>query len=836
VRPLELRIANFRSYFGAPVVFDFRGRRLTGIVGPIGSGKSSILDAVSFALYGRTSTIAGATKSLIHQRADGATVALRFEVDGEVWQVMRAPRRKGQSQHALVHLAADADDAEELQRVVLEADVNAKVIELLGLEFDAFSRSVLLAQGRFAEFLSSQPAERDRVLKGVFGHDRIDAMREVAKEHVRAESAELDRLAGRLDQLARLEQRLVENRAAILDLDERIERLQKAEPAFVDLDEREATARAAGESARKRLDEVAAHAGRLPSDDVVAGQIAEAEEAGAKRAELASRLDEAQATLVEAEQAVEDAELAGSAETIEQAGAALARRQAALTRVKEIEAKLAELVETEAAASREGKRTAASQAKAAARVESTAASLAEASNARQAAEGRAREARHLDMADALRAGLEPGHLCPVCRQAVHEVPPQSGSALAAAERALVEAGERHVAASEALAAAEADVSEARDAATRAEMLAATIEAEVVAWRQQRVAAEAVVADIDAALASLLGDGDAAALLDEARASLRALGGAAAEARKALDRARGAHDEAIVAEQTAGRQVAELRVLLTDIAARLDTQLSAAEGAAGVAAAFLEVKAAWSETVATLGERVTVSSAEVEAVGTERDRLRGELDIEKDIVTELGGAIARSKLLAEQIDADVAEVEAASALATERELLIGRIASLERIAGDLTNAGFIRFLLDDERARLADLGSEHFQRLSFGRYRFTEDGKFDIVDLAAADAVRKADSLSGGETFVASLGLALALAEMVSGVGGRLDAFFIDEGFGSLDPEHLDLAMDGIEALAAGEGTRLVVVVSHVPELRQRVEDLIELDRDPVTGDTKVLRS
>jgi exonuclease SbcC len=77
---------------------------------------------------------------------------------------------------------------------------------------------------------------------------------------------------------------------------------------------------------------------------------------------------------------------------------------------------------------------------------------------------------------------------------------------------------------------------------------------------------------------------------------------------------------------------------------------------------------------------------------------------------------------------------------------------------------------------------------------------------------------------------------VSGVGGRLDAFFIDEGFGSLDPEHLDLAMDGIEALAAGEGTRLVVVVSHVPELRQRVEDLIELDRDPVTGDTKVLRS
>ncbi len=101
-------------------------------------------------------------------------------------------------------------------------------------------------------------------------------------------------------------------------------------------------------------------------------------------------------------------------------------------------------------------------------------------------------------------------------------------------------------------------------------------------------------------------------------------------------------------------------------------------------------------------------------------------------------------------------------------------------------------------------------------------------------MRKADSLSGGETFLASLALALALAEIVARGGGRLDAFFLDEGFGTLDPEHLDLAMEGIESLVSEEGDRLVVVVSHVPELRHRVEDLIELDRSPTTGDTKVL--
>ena len=108
-----------------------------------------------------------------------------------------------------------------------------------------------------------------------------------------------------------------------------------------------------------------------------------------------------------------------------------------------------------------------------------------------------------------------------------------------------------------------------------------------------------------------------------------------------------------------------------------------------------------------------------------------------------------------------------------------------------------------------------------------------MDLNTADSVRRADSLSGGETFLASLALALALAEMVGRRGGRLDAFFMDEGFGTLDPEHVDLAMDGVESLVAHRAQRLVVVVSHVPELRERIEDLIVLDKDPVTGDSIV---
>ena len=79
MRPRELTVQGFRSYRGR-TTFDFRGRRLVGVVGPIGAGKSTILDAVVFALYGKTPSFERDTRSLIHQLEDGCHVELLFEV------------------------------------------------------------------------------------------------------------------------------------------------------------------------------------------------------------------------------------------------------------------------------------------------------------------------------------------------------------------------------------------------------------------------------------------------------------------------------------------------------------------------------------------------------------------------------------------------------------------------------------------------------------------------------------------------------------------------------------------------------------------------------------
>ena len=93
MRPHELTVEGFRSY-RQKTTFDWRGRRLVGIVGPIGSGKSSIIDAISFALFGKTPAVERDTKSLIHQLCDQCHVELLFEVEGEVWRVQRALRSR----------------------------------------------------------------------------------------------------------------------------------------------------------------------------------------------------------------------------------------------------------------------------------------------------------------------------------------------------------------------------------------------------------------------------------------------------------------------------------------------------------------------------------------------------------------------------------------------------------------------------------------------------------------------------------------------------------------------------------------------------------------------
>ena len=96
-----------------------------------------------------------------------------------------------------------------------------------------------------------------------------------------------------------------------------------------------------------------------------------------------------------------------------------------------------------------------------------------------------------------------------------------------------------------------------------------------------------------------------------------------------------------------------------------------------------------------------------------------------------------------------------------------------------------------------------------------------MDTEMGDELRSVHSLSGGETFLVSLALALGLASMASSKL-RIESLFIDEGFGSLDPESLQIAMDALDSLQA-QG-RKVAVISHVAEMHERIPVQIQVQR------------
>ena len=107
---------------------------------------------------------------------------------------------------------------------------------------------------------------------------------------------------------------------------------------------------------------------------------------------------------------------------------------------------------------------------------------------------------------------------------------------------------------------------------------------------------------------------------------------------------------------------------------------------------------------------------------------------------------------------------------------------------------------------------------------------DVIDHYNG-TVRSVRSLSGGESFIASLSLALGMSEEVQSSSGgvRLDTMFVDEGFGSLDDETLQQAMGALRSLT--ESNRLVGIISHVGELRRQIDRQVIVEKAPSGGST-----
>jgi DNA repair protein SbcC/Rad50 len=157
----------------------------------------------------------------------------------------------------------------------------------------------------------------------------------------------------------------------------------------------------------------------------------------------------------------------------------------------------------------------------------------------------------------------------------------------------------------------------------------------------------------------------------------------------------------------------------------------------------------------------------------------------------------------------------------------------RLLGDLLRSDrFPRWLVAAALDTLVAEASVNLAGLTNDQFDLThEDGEFYVIDHADADSRRSVRTLSGGETFQASLALALALSSQMSTLAAagaaRLDSIFLDEGFGTLDPETLEVVATTLETLAQGQ--RMVGVITHVAALAERVPVRFAVTRDSRTS-------
>jgi exonuclease SbcC len=723
----------------------------------------------------------------VHQLATEARVRLDFEVDGVAYTAVRVVRRTRTG-------ATTAEARLQQGDEVLASgpkELSEQVRDLLGLDFAQFTKTVVLPQGQFAAFLHDDPGDRQALLRRLLDLDIYARMGQQARARAARAKDQLEVYDRQLEEGADVTpERLESERDRYRQLGELREDVgtRLARLAGLDRDRQEAETRAAA-----LVDTMRCLRAVTPSARVTA--------LGTELEAAAERATKAEATLASARQARDSARQAAD-DGPDVAGCR--RLLEARDRHDSTAAEVARL---------EGDATAA-RALATARAEA----VGRCRDACEAAQAAYDEARAVAGASGLVAALVVGEPCPVCRQTVESLPEHDLDAeLAAATDRREQAGSAMDAASAEQAAADREL--------------AGVEARL--GRERRSLGE---------LAALLeGAPDADAL----RADLT-------RATELDSRLRAANEQVSVAEAAERSSRSGLEALQREELALRGEYTIQRDGVAALvppAPGGESLLADWQVLAGWAGERQAEALDQAESLRDRLAELARELESETALVAErcqqarvdasldgLGDRLLQALLRAESAVTDLerrlAELDElrarADGLREQREVAdeLGRLLSAK---------GFERWLLEEVRAELAARATETLLVLSGGQYSIVDtDDAFAICDHRNADERRDVRTLSGGETFLASLALALALAgnvaEMAAEGGARLESIFLDEGFGTLDPDTLDVVAAAIEEL--GASGRMVVIVTHIRELADRMPVRFEVTKSATTAEVE----
>lgn len=933
MRPLRLTLSAFGPY-AAETTLDLEKLGKGGlylITGDTGAGKTTLFDAITYALYDHSSSGIREGSMLRCKYADDKTptfVELEFEVHGVRYTVRRNPeyqRPKARGEGMTTEKAdATLTYPDDRPPVTKAKDVTAAVQEIIGLDYNQFSQIVLIAQGQFTKLLNASTEERSRIFRKLFRtqryaqlQERLQAEAAALNQQRTAQNAKLDSLLGGLQfspedpdaeaLRALCAQTVPETALALLDaltarqaaaLEEASTALQATEAQLDKVQQQLGAAAQAQRLAQQlaaRQAELAAakpaldaaraeadrHAGDAAQLDALTVQVTQAQSALAAydaldtlcrqqtEARDAARLAAAQAHKrrtqldnLNAALAAAETELAALADAdtrllaLQNRSAQLAQRGEALAK---LEQRLAECQH---------------QAKRAHKAQENYRAAAAAQDEARALQNTLERAFLDAQAGLLAESLVEGAPCPVCGSTHHPARallPHTAPTQAQVEAARQAAAEADRQAQNASAAAQSALAAANEAKTSLRRDAETLLPERFTTPEGTVPLTFalmtnVLAEENAALQTAQTDCKAQCRQTDAdcrrKAQLEADRQAKTRQRPALEQAAAEADRSAAAQNASAdaleSQIAERRAALP-YPRRADAQAALNKLEAdrrtlrtGMDTAQRRLKQA-EQTVAAAEAAVEALTAQQTAAQKELPaRSAEELTAQQTELTAAREALrSREKQLSAQLLPNRKTAAQYRAAAEARQTLESRwqwVSALAATAGGtLTSKQKIRleaYIQMNYLDRILRYANTRLMQMTAGQYELERIGAENQrsqsgLDLGVIDHYngtrRSVKTLSGGESFKASLALALGLSDEVqSSAGGiRLDTLFLDEGFGSLDEESLELAIRVLSGLT--EGDRLVGIISHVGALKDRIDRQVVVHKARTGGSTVELR-
>ena len=919
MRPVLLTMSAFGPYLEKTVI-DFEKLGAAGvylITGDTGSGKTTIFDAISFALFGEASggIRSGAMLRSASAEPDVPTfVELTFENAGKTYTVKRNPEyfRLKTRGEGLTKEAGSAELSLTDGRVITKStEVTAEIIEIIGVDKNQFSQIAMIAQGDFAKVILASTDERKAIFRRLFHTEKYNALQEKLKSLYSATDAEYKALsrsvtqfAGEIDcdendplsimvEKARADRLAPEDTISLLEKlisqdDSRAEKI-KAEIEKADKNLKKQnnlltkahTLKTARESLEKAQSELAEKTGRKTLLEKAYKDAGERSPEAKKMTDAAARLraqlgdyaeldaekeglaalentiktlirkaeNERNALNKQAQKLTSDkTELTGLSDAPEKKAKLQAQKEKLSKKQEAIGAILDELDEEEELQSALVSAQEAYQ---------TASSDYDTKNADYEAKNKA----YLDgQAGIIAQTLTDGVPCPVCGSASHPHPAQplkdapTKEQLETAKNAAENARKTCTEAAEKASGIRVSAEQKRTAITKTAAKELKTEdfdqiksAAQEKLRETQDALEAVDADLEAINKQLTRKNELEQIIPQAENALTTAKDALTLTEKTLAEKHVSHggaqkrifalsskleyesaDAAREAAEKLEKDAAAITAAIENAKNELNTCISKIDGLNTVIdqnKKILEEKTEYDEEA--IAEIIRELEGGIEELSSEKDTLTLRISTNRRLLASI-------KEKAEQSDAVGKKLTAIKAL---YETAAGNLSGKEKIMLEtyVQTAYFDRIIARANLRLLAMTGGQYEFRRSTeaGNIRSQSGLELDVIDHANG-TLRSVRSLSGGESFEASLSLALGLSDEVqSSAGGiRMDTMFVDEGFGTLSEDDLSQALQVLLSLA--EGNKLIGIISHVAMLKEKIDRQIVITKTKAGSTARIV--